>query len=157
MDAFARAMRIEGWFVAGARNTFNLLLDLDRYDEALNVADALLAQQWNNGNSFAIQSAALLGTDTLLAEQRNNGLFWAMRSAALRGSQSATNEAYSAASEAVRLAPEDGYAWFQFAATLIRFTTLRVRRLKHSRQSEREVKLRRGFIPVPGALKVKHT
>ncbi len=57
--------------------------NLDRFDEALSVADALLAQQRNNGNSFAIQSAALLGTDTLLAEQRNNGLFLAMRSASL--------------------------------------------------------------------------
>jgi tetratricopeptide (TPR) repeat protein len=137
VDAFARAMRIEGWFVAGAQNTFNLLFKLDRFDEALSVADALLAQQWNNGNSFAIQSAALLGTDTLLAEQRNNGLFLAMRSASLRGLQR-YDEAYSAASEAVRLAPEDGYAWFQFAATLFH-----LRRYSEALEAdEREVKLR---------------
>jgi tetratricopeptide (TPR) repeat protein len=95
LDAFAQTMRIDGWFVIAAQNTFTAFLNLERYDEALRVAD------------------------TLLAEQRSNGHFWAMRSAALRYSQR-HDEAHQAASGAVRRSPQDGYAWRQLTATLCR-------------------------------------
>ena len=93
IDAFARVMRIEGWFVTGARNAFDTLVDLERYDEALKVVDAVLA------------------------EQRGNGQFWAMRSAALLYLHQ-YKWAYYAANEAVRLAPTDPYARFQLARAL---------------------------------------
>ena len=95
LDALARAMRIDGWFITAAQNAFNTLLSLDRYDEALRVADVVLA------------------------EQQENGHFWAMRSAALRYLHQYPR-AHHAASEAVRLAPTNPYAWLQLGLILRR-------------------------------------
>ncbi len=95
LGAYAHAMQIDGWFAVAAQNACNVLLYLERYDEALRVADALLA------------------------EQSGNGRFWALRSAAVRCLQQ-YEEAYQAAKEAARLAPQDGYAWFQLSAALSR-------------------------------------
>jgi tetratricopeptide (TPR) repeat protein len=95
LDAFAGTMMINGWFITGARNAFDLLLHIQRYDEAFGVADALVV------------------------EQMSNGRFWALRCAALLSLQR-YKEACTSGSEAVRLAPDDGYAWFQYGMALSR-------------------------------------
>jgi tetratricopeptide (TPR) repeat protein len=113
LDAFARTMRIEGWFIAGAQNAFEILTNVGRFDEALRVAN------------------------TLIAEQKNNGHFWAMRSAALWYSNQ-NEQAYRAATEGVRLSPQDGYTWVQLAMSL-----KKLRRYTEAlKASEREVELR---------------
>jgi superkiller protein 3 len=93
LDAFARTMRIEGWFVTGAQNAFEILIELRRFDEALQVANVLLA------------------------EQQSNGTAWTMRSAALRNLRR-YEQAYHAANEALQLDGENRQAWYELAAAL---------------------------------------
>jgi tetratricopeptide (TPR) repeat protein len=113
LDAYARAMRVDGWFLIAGQNAFGTLTRAERYEDALRVADALLAGQ------------------------KDDGLFWAMRSAALRCLQQ-YEQAYHAASTAVKFSPENGQAWFQLAATFSR-----LRRYSEAFQaSERELALR---------------
>ena len=123
LDAFAQAMRIDGWSVPAATNAFHALLGFERYDEALSISD------------------------TLLAEQRSNGHFWAMRGAALRYSKR-HGEAHQAASEAVRRSPDDGYAWSQLQLHCASSGNMmqRLRRLSASRNWT-------GSPPFPGLLR----
>jgi tetratricopeptide (TPR) repeat protein len=93
LDTYARAMRIDGWYLMAGRNAFRVLLESERYAEALRIAD------------------------TLLEDQKDNSLYWAMRSVALSGAKR-YGEAYEAASQAVQYNPDHGYAWHALALAL---------------------------------------